>query len=141
MGCSGWCGAAKDCGELVLVGLIGEKGLGDGLPGPFFLCALAAHGRVAGRLGPVGDLLEGLGEGVDDDVGLAVAEAFDGQLGSLFGIFGSVPQANDDAVVGKVRTNALTDGAGLREGEGRQGGDEDDGIGLVGEGVEDLAGD
>ena len=103
---------------------------------------LAAYGRVARRrLGPVGDLLQSLGEGVDDDVGLADAEALDGQLGSLFGVFGTVPQADDDAVVGQVRANALADGSGLREGEGRQGRDEDDGIGLVGEGVEDFARD
>ena len=42
---------------------------------------------------------------------------------------------------GRCDANALTDGAGLREGEGRQGGDEDDGVGFVGERVEDLAGD
>ena len=59
----------------------------------------SGEGGVAGRLGPEGDLLKGLGEGVHDGVGLAVAEALDGQLGGLFGVFGGVPQANDDAVV------------------------------------------
>ena len=56
-------------------------------------------------------------------------------------VFGWVPEADDDAVEGKVGADALADGAGLGEGEGRQRGDEDDGVGLVGEGVEDLVGD
>ena len=42
---------------------------------------------------------------------------------------------------GEVGADALADGARLREGEGWQRGDEDDGVGFVGEGVEDLAGD
>jgi len=88
----------------------------------------------------VRDLLEGLGEGVDDDVGFAAAKALDGELG-LVGVFSGVPEANDDAVVGQVRPNALTDGAGLGEGEGGKSGDEDDGAGFGGERVEDLAGD
>ena len=82
---------------------------------------------------PLRDLLEGLGECVDDDRRFAAAKALDGLLGSLFGIVGGVPEANDDAVVGQVCANALADGAGLREGEGRQGRDEDDGVGLFGE--------
>ena len=90
---------------------------------------------------PLGDLLEGLGESVDDDGGFAAAEALDGVFGGLVGIFGGVPETDDDAVVGKVRADALADGAGLREGEGRQGRDEDDGVGFFGERVEDLAGD
>ena len=46
---------------------------------PFFFCALHAHGGIAGGLlVPVGYLADGLGEGVDDDVGFAVAEALDG---------------------------------------------------------------
>ena len=88
----------------------------------------------------MGDLLESLGEGVDDDVGFPAAKALDGELG-LVGVFSGVPEANDDAVVGQVRPNALTDGAGLGEGEGGKSGDEDDGAGFGGERVEDLAGD
>jgi len=49
---------------------------------------------------PLRDLLEGLGECVDDDRRFAAAKALDGLLGSLFGIVGGVPEANDDAVVG-----------------------------------------
>lgn len=78
------------------------------------------------------DLLEGLREGVDDDVGFAAAKALDGEVG-LVGFFGGVPEANDDAVVGQVCPNALTDGAGLREGERGKCGDEDDGAGFGGE--------
>lgn len=110
------------------------------MPRPFFFVILTAHGRDAGGQGPVSDLLEGLGEGVDDHVGFAAAEAFDREVGGLVGIVGGVPQADDDAVVGKVRADALADGAGLREGEGWECGDEDDGVGFVGEGVEDFAG-
>jgi len=92
------------------------------------------NGVEAGEwLMPLRDLLEGLSESVDDYCGFAAAEALDGLLGGLVGIVGGVPEANDDAVVGQVCANALADGAGLREGEGRQGRDEDDGVGLFGE--------
>ena len=84
-------------------------------------------------MAPEGDLAEGLSESVDDDGGLAVAEALDGEIGSLFGVVGGVPQADDDAIVGQMQADALADGARLREGEGRKGGDEDDGVGFVGE--------
>ena len=103
-------------------------------------CGLHANGGIGSGLGPAGDLYEGLGEGVDDDVGFSAAEAFDGEFGG-FGIFGGIPEADDDAVVGHVGADALAEGSGLREGEGRQGGDEDDGAGFGGERVEDLAGD
>ena len=108
-----------------------------------FLCVqvgiLEAH-ELTGLLEmPVRDLLECLGEGGDDDVGFAAAEAFDELFGGLVGIVGGVPEADDDAVVRQMRTDALADGAGLGEGEGREGRDEDDGGGLGGEGVEDLA--
>jgi hypothetical protein len=86
---------------------------------------------------PLGYLLEGLGEGAEDYVGAAVAEALDG----LFGVVGGVPEADADAVGGEVRADALTDGAGVREGKGRQGRDEDNGFGLFGEGVEELVGE
>jgi hypothetical protein len=89
----------------------------------------------------VGDLLQGLGQGADNDVGFAAAEAFDGELGGLVGVFGWVPEADDDAVVGEMRADALTDGSGLGEGEGGQGRDEDDGVGFGGEGLEDIGGD
>ncbi len=82
---------------------------------------------------PLRDLLEGLGEGVDDDCGFAAAEALDGLLGGLVGIVGGVPETNDDAVVGQVCANTLADGASLRKGEGREGRDEDDSVGLFGE--------
>ncbi len=74
-------------------------------------------------------------------VGLPLPKRSMVRSGAWSGVFGGVPKADDDAVVGKVRADALADGAGLREGEGRQGGDEDDGVGLVGERVENLAGD
>lgn len=90
---------------------------------------------------PVIDLFEGLGEGVDDDGRSTVTEALDGEIGGLLGIVGCVPQTDDDAVVRKMRANALTDGPGLGEGEGGQGRDENDSIGLIGQGVEDFAGD
>jgi hypothetical protein len=83
-----------------------------------FLCGLAVHGGEAGGLGPIGDLPDGLGEGDNDDVGSAVAEALDGEFGGLVGVFGRVPKADDDAVVGQMGADALADGAGLREGEG-----------------------
>ena len=107
-----------------------------------FLFALHAYGGASGGLlAPESDLPEGLSESVDDDGGLAVAEALYGEVGSLFGVVGGVPQADHDAVVGQVQADALADGAGLGEGEGREGGDEDDGVGFVGERVENLAGD
>ncbi len=109
-----------------------ELSLGSGV-------GLEAHVLARLLLMPLRDLLEGLGECVDDDGGFAAAEAFDGLLGGLVGIVGGVPEANDDAVFRQVRTNALADGAGLGEGEGREGRDEDDGVGLCGERVEDLA--
>jgi hypothetical protein len=83
---------------------------------------------VCGRLLlllPLGDLLEGLGEGVDDYVGVAGTEALDGVLGGLVGGLGGivdgVPEADADAIGREVGADALTDGAGLREGEGREG--------------------
>jgi hypothetical protein len=48
------------------------------------------------------DLPDGLREGVDDDGGPAVAEALDGEVVVVLGIFSGVPKPNDDAVVGKV---------------------------------------
>ena len=90
---------------------------------------------------PVIDLFEGLGEGVDDDSGSSVAEALDGEVGGLVGIVGGVPETDDDAIVGKVGADALADGPGLGESKRGQRGDEDDGVGLVGERVEDFAGD
>lgn len=76
---------------------------------------------------------------MNDYGGFAAAEALDGLLGALLGIVGGVPKTNDDAVVGQVRADALADGSCLREGEGWQGRDEDDGVGFCGERVEDLA--
>ena len=90
---------------------------------------------------PVCDLPDGLSEGVDDDRGSAVAEALDGEIVGLIWIFSWIPKPDNDAVLGKVRADALTDGAGLGESEGRHGRDEDDGVGFVGERFEDLAGD
>lgn len=105
------------------------------------VCGLHAHVGIAGGLGPVGDLLEGLGQGVDDDGGFAAAEAFNGEFGGLVGVFGWVPETDDDAVVGEMGADALTDGSGLGEGERRQGRDKDDSVGFGGEGVEDVGGD
>lgn len=102
---------------------------------------LAMHGGQAGGLGPQSDLAQSLSHGVDDDGGFASAEAFDGQLGSLVGVFGRAPETYDDAIFRQVRADSLTDGARLREGEGWQRRDEDDGVGFVGERFEDLAGD
>ena len=107
----------------------------------FFAQLQADMGVADGLSMPLRDMPDGLSEGVDDDGGFAVAEALDGEVVGLVGVVGGVPKADDDAVVGKVRADTLADGAGLGEGEGRQGGDEDDGVGFVGEGVEDLAGD
>ena len=90
---------------------------------------------------PLSDLLKGLVQGVDDNIGFAAAEALDGLLSGLVEVVCGVPEADDDAVIGKVCADALADGAGLREGKGRERRDEDDGGGLGGEGVEDLAGD
>ncbi len=94
-----------------------------------------------GLLGPVEDLAQGLGQGVDDYCGFACSEALDGEFGGLVGVFAGVPKADDDAVVGEVVADALADGSGLGEGEGRKSVDEDDGVGFAGEGVEYLAGD
>ena len=71
------------------------------------------HSGEAGGQGPVCDLLECLGEGVDDDGGFAVAEALDEEFRGLVGIFGWAPEADDNAVVGQVGADALADGAGL----------------------------
>jgi hypothetical protein len=117
------------------------NGPGEGLPGPFFFALHAYGGASGGLLAPESDLPEGLGESVDDDGGLAVAEALDGEVGGLFGVVGGVPQADDDAIVGQMQADALADGAGLGEGKGGEGRDEDDGVGFVGERVENLAGD
>ena len=89
-------------------------------------------------LAPLSDLLKCLSESGDDESWSAVAEALDGEVGGLVGIFGGVPQADDDAVVGQVQADALADGAGLGEGEGRESRDEDNGVGFVGERFEDL---
>ena len=78
-----------------------------------FLALDAYAGIAGGLLLPVADLLEGLGEGVDDDIGLAVAETLDGEVRSLLRIVRDVPESDDDAVVGKVRADAMADGAGL----------------------------
>lgn len=93
----------------------------------------AYGGASRGLLAPECDLPEGLSESVYDDGGLAVAEALDGEVGGLFGVVGGVPQADHDAIVGQVQADALADGARLREGEGGESRDEDDGVGLVGE--------
>jgi hypothetical protein len=106
-----------------------------------FTRALHAHVGIAGGLRPVGDLLQGLGQGAHDDVGFAAAEAFDGELGGLVGVFSWVPEADDDAVVGEMRADALTDRSGLGEGEGGKSRDEDDGVGFSGERLEDVGGD
>jgi len=78
-------------------------------------------GVGGGFLVPVCYLTNRFGEGVDDDGGLADAEAFDAEVGGLVGVFGGVPEADDDAVAGKVGADALADGSGLGEGEGWQG--------------------
>jgi len=102
---------------------------------------LKAHVLAGLLVVPLSDLLKGLVEGVDDDVGFAAAEALNGLLGGLVEVVGVVPEADDDAVVRQVRTDALADGASLRESKRRERRDEDDGSWLGGEGVEDLAGD
>ena len=48
------------------------------------------------------DLLDGLGEGVDDDSGFAAPEALDAELGGLVLALGWAPEADDDAVGGQV---------------------------------------
>jgi hypothetical protein len=68
-----------------------------------FFCALHAHAGVAGGLlMPMCDLPDRLGQGVDDDAGFAVAEALDGEVVGLVGVFSGVPKADDDAIVCKV---------------------------------------
>jgi hypothetical protein len=74
---------------------------------------LEAHVLAVVLVVPVGYLLKGLSEGVDDDVWFAAAEAFDGLFGGLVGVVGGVPEADEDAVVGKMRADALADGPGL----------------------------
>ena len=119
--------------------LVVGRGAGRGIAWPFSFVGYGADGRISGGLHmPVIDLLEGLGEGVDDQSGSSIAEALDGEVGGLLRIVGSVPETDDDAVVGQVQADALADGAGLGEGEGREGRDEDDGVGFVGERFEDL---
>jgi hypothetical protein len=59
-------------------------------------------GIDGGLLMPVCDLPDRLGQGVDDDCGSAVAEALDGEVVGLVGVFGRVPKADDDAIVWKV---------------------------------------
>ena len=54
-------------------------------------------------------------------VGLPLPKRSMREVGGLVGVFDRVPEADDDAVVWKVDADALTDGAGLGEGEGRQG--------------------
>lgn len=71
-----------------------------------------------GLLAPLGDLLKGLGERIDDGGGFAWAEALEGDVGGLVGFFGCVPEADDDAVVREVGADALADGSCLGEGEG-----------------------
>lgn len=105
------------------------------------LHCLEAHVLGVVLVVPLRDLVEGLGQGVDDYVGSAAAEALDGLLDGLVEVVGGVPEADDDAIVGQVGADALADGSGLREGEGWEGGDEDYGVGFGGEGVEDFAGD
>ena len=78
---------------------------------------------------PVRDLPDSLGQRVDHRRGSAVAKAFDGMIVGAVGVFGGIPKADDDAVQRKVRTNTLTDGTRLGEGERRQGGNEDDLLG------------
>ena len=72
-------------------------------------------------LAPKCDLPEGLSESVNNDGGFAAAEALDAKVVGLIGVFGGVPEADDDAVLGKVGADALADGSGLGEGEGWQG--------------------
>lgn len=73
-----------------------------------------AHvGIAGGLLLPMGDLLESLGERVDDDIGPAVAETLDSEVRGLLRIVRDVPESDDDAVIGKVRADAMADGAGL----------------------------
>ncbi len=74
------------------------------MKGCFVLRALHAHrgGAGGGLLMPVCDLPDGLGQSVDDHGGSAVAEALDREVVGLIRIFDGVPQADHDAVVGKV---------------------------------------
>ena len=80
---------------------------GDQLPRAchylFLFAALHAQGRVACcLLVPVCDLPNGLGQSVDYGRRTAAAEALDGEIVRLVGVFGGVPNADDDAVVRKV---------------------------------------
>ena len=68
---------------------------------------------------PVCDLPHGLTQGVDDGGGSAAAEALDGEIVGLVGVLHGTPKPDDDPVAGKMCAGALTDGAGLGEGEGR----------------------
>ena len=75
------------------------------------------RGGISGRLlGPESDLLKGLGQCVNDDGGFSGAETLDGKVRHLVGVIGCVPEADDDAVMGQMYPNALTDRASLREG-------------------------
>jgi hypothetical protein len=51
---------------------------------------------------PLCDLPDRLGQGVDDDRGSPVADAVDGEVVDLVGLFHWVPKGDDDAVVRKV---------------------------------------
>ena len=78
-------------------------------------------GVGGGLLMPACYLSNCFGQSIDDDGGLASAEAFYAELVGLVGVFCWVPEADDDAVAGKVGADALADGSGLGEGEGGQG--------------------
>jgi hypothetical protein len=98
-----------------------SKMTGKDCPVFFFRALHLRTGMAGGLLMPVCDLPDRLGQGVDNDGGSAVAKALDGEVVGLVRVFGGVPKSDDDAIVWKVRPDTLTDGAGLREGEGRQG--------------------
>src|SRR5277367_3461315 len=79
-----------------------QKRLGKDCP-VFVFRALHLHtGMAGGLLMPVCDLPNRLAQGVDNDGGSAVAEALDGEVVGLIGVFGGVPKADDDAIVWKV---------------------------------------
>ena len=74
-------------------------------------------------------------------VGLPLPKRSMVRSGDCSGSSVGVPETDDDAIVGKVGADALADGPGLGESKRGQRGDEDDSVGLVGERVEDFAGD
>ena len=62
-----------------------------GAPDSLSIRLHADGGAPGGLLAPEGDLPDGLGESVDDDGGFSVAEALDGEVRGLVGVFGGVP--------------------------------------------------